>query len=119
MGLHGTFMNISYDFDYILIGTVLFFAIIGAATISNENRKAITIKSMLFFFLSGLLLIVIAVFSNSFVEHSWGKNYIFSFMLLKRVSKGWFFRHICSIGYLSLIISITLLISIVKNKRAK
>ena len=112
-------MNTTYEFDYILIGILLLGIIIGVYQIFQEKEKVTTPKGIYFFLVIGFLLVVLAVVSNGLFEHKWENRYIFSFLLLKRVSGGWFFRHMCAIGYFFLSLGVELLIVYARNKRTK
>ena len=90
--------------DYIVIAFVLAASVIGILKVIKiimirNIQMPKTQRSLNF---SGLLFVFFSVIANSFVENRWDNGYIISFLLLCEVSKAWYFRHICAVGYIFL-----------------
>ncbi|MBI5075873.1 MAG: hypothetical protein HZB62_12005 [Nitrospirae bacterium] len=85
--------------DYILIGIIVF-GVIGSYIQVMKEKERITISATLLFLLTGLSLIIVATTANSIFEKKWESEYIISFLMLRRVSEEWFYRHLCGVGYL-------------------
>ncbi|MBI5075875.1 MAG: hypothetical protein HZB62_12015 [Nitrospirae bacterium] len=106
-------MNDLYDYDFIVIGFVLIAGVIGLLKIIQNYRGTSykdAFKVAVILILCGLLFVCFSATMNSFIENNWEKGYLISFLLLREVTKAWFFRHICAIGYIFLILGVTALI---------
>ena len=116
-------MNINYEFDYIHIGIVFFAIVIGGYLIFSGKEKVPALKNIYAFIILGFLLIFISVLFNGFYNQNWNSDYIFAFLLLKRVGKKvsdtLISQFICILGYIIVGFGIELLIAFVRNKRAQ
>ncbi len=104
-----------YSYDYILIGLVLIGSIILSVQTIIKRKGLNSYKYPFFVILGGLMIISIAASANSYFSNHWEEEYIYAFLMLKRVSHDWFFRHLCSLGYILLIFGITLFFVTVSN----
>ena len=84
--------------DYIIIA-IIFLLTIGGIITLIKNYREISIKLSFLLLFIGISFIFFSAIGNSFIEKKWTTSYILSFLLLKEVSKGFFFRHLCSFGY--------------------
>lgn len=110
-------MVANYNFDYILIGLLLIISIVGIVHIFVHGQKLNNYKYAIPFMLGGLLIIVISSIGNSFFENKWGNEYVVAFLLLKKVSSGWFFRHLCSWGYIFFLWGVSMLFVVRLTKK--
>lgn len=95
-------MSNSYEHDYIIIALVLIISLLGIVQVLRHSKEPLDYKYAVIFLLGGVLVVIISTVANSFFEHNWESKYIMDFLFLKRVSKDWFFRHLCSWGYIFL-----------------
>ncbi len=112
-------MTTNYNFDYILIGLVLIISVVGIGQIIARGKELQNYKYGVFFMLGGLMLILLSTLANNFFTRQWENEYIIAFLLLKKVSSDWFFRHLCSWGYIFLLFGTTMLCVVAHNKRNK
>ena len=108
--------------DYIVIAFVLAASVIGILKViknyhDTKHTDALRLSAVLIF--SGLLFVFFSVIANSFVENRWDNGYIISFLLLCEVSKAWYFRHICAVGYIFFILGITIFLLSCKNRNTR
>jgi hypothetical protein len=107
-------MALEENYDKIVSAIVLIIIFIGIVYLIINYRKLYKEYKKIapFFIFAGILLPVIAVLSNSYVESNWHKDYIISFLLFKRVTGKWFFifNKFCMWGYISLSWGIVMLL---------
>lgn len=116
-------MNNTFKPDYISISFVLIGSVIGFLTVINKYREIKSValyKQSISLLLGGLSFVFLSTLGNSLFRNHWEINYVISFLLLKELSKDWFFRHLCSFGYILFIWGILIIsVSVVNKSRNK
>jgi len=110
-------MILNYRYDIVAIGVVVVCGIVGSIRIVASRRELNKYKYAILLILGGLAVILLSIYGNSYFNNRWDSEYIKEFLLFKRVSRSFFFRHICTLGYMFLIWGTTMLFAIMSNKK--
>lgn len=112
--------------DYEAIIIVILGSIVGISLIvrafRNKYRELTKIspsKQAASLLIIALVLIIISILGNSIFENQWEGRHVIEFLLLKKIGGEWFFRYMCSIGYVFIINSAAFLVisKIVKKEQ--
>lgn len=116
----GSEMNVSYVPDYGIIIVALIFSLVGVLyvrkSIYGTNSRDV-VKEAAVLLPVGLLFVLVSTSTNSFIDNQWSNNYIVSFLFLKTVNNAWYFRHICAVGYIFIILAIEIIIMALLKKQ--
>lgn len=112
-------MILNYTYDYILIGLVLIGSMAGIIQIIRLRHELNNYKYAIPFILGGLIILIFSTIGNSYFENNWENEYIIAFLILKKVSRAWLLRHLCSWGYIFLFWGTTMLFAVATSKRTK
>lgn len=105
--------------DYFLIGLVVAVSLVGVMQIICKRTERLAYKHAVLFLIGGIAIVSLATTANSIIEHRWALPYVGDFLLLKRVSTDWFFRHLCSWGYIFTAWELAMLYSASASNRAE
>lgn len=112
----GAPISSNYDRDYILIGIAIAVSIAGIVQLIRHRKELFNCEDALIPLMTGILIVLLTTIANSFFEHHWEFNYIVDFLLLKRVTKSFFFRDLCQFGYIFLSWGLAMIVIITINK---
>lgn len=94
-----------FNYQYLVSATVLSGIVIGIVYIylKRWSKREVFKKLAAWLILVGILLPILGVTLNSFIEDNWDMNYIVSFLFFKKVEGSWFFffNDFCMWGYIS------------------